>query len=232
MKEPFLIDPSSPISPTSSLASVLMVAPLLLAPLHVAAQHTGDSPRERALRDFHGPDLEGKDGPLSTVGLDLLTLYHRYQEAEDKQQFSPNQSGIHVHDGRVVIDAVAVSEVDTLLAELEVLGLDRGATTGRLVSGRFPIENIPDLAHVASLRGVMPSQAQTQRGNQQLDTSLSPSDTAGRPADSGRSDSLPPSSDASEPSVDNETAGQIGFALLLFLLVVVVLFENGEHPIV
>ena len=29
-----------------------------------------------ALEDFHGDDLEGKDGPLVKVGFDLTLLYH------------------------------------------------------------------------------------------------------------------------------------------------------------
>lgn len=134
------------------------------APLAVA-QQPADSIREAALRDYHGPDLEGKDGPLAKAGLDLLVLYHEYQAHRDEgadTSFTPNVSGVRVVDGRVTVDAIASGSADTLRQELEALGLTNAATAGRVVSGRVPLDRVPDLAKLESLRSVAPSRMQTR----------------------------------------------------------------------
>lgn len=202
-------------SPSAILA--LLLSAWFVVPLGTAAQQPSDSARAQALRDFHGPDLEGKDGPLAKAGLDLLTLYYRHQQAENEADFSPEQSGLQVQDGRVAIDAVAATDVQALRDALEALGLEGGAAAGRVVSGRFPIEHIPELAQVKPLRGVMPSRAQTHGGGQQpspspvlgddSEPSTDPDDTApddtapddpapdAAPSDSGRAAAPPPPPD-------------------------------------
>ncbi|MFB6230241.1 MAG: hypothetical protein ABEL04_03705 [Salinibacter sp.] len=133
-------------------------------PGSTAAQQPADSIRAKALRDFHGSDMEGKDGPLAKAGLDLLTLYHQYKAFQKRggDTFEPNSPGLRVSNGRVTIDAIAAASTEQLRVALERLGLKDAATAGQLVSGRFPIAQIPALANVESLRGVMPSRMKTQ----------------------------------------------------------------------
>jgi hypothetical protein len=142
---------------------LVLLSGLLRAP-PAAAQHPADSVRAAALRDFHGPDLRGKDGPLAKVGLDLLLLYHEYRTARARgdSSFAPSVPGVQVSDGRVTIDAVATDTARVLRAELRALGLTDAATAGRIVSGRLPIEQIPALAEIPSLRGVLPSRMRTR----------------------------------------------------------------------
>ncbi|GEM_PF-1365893 len=136
----------------------------VLAPSSAAAQPPSDSLRTEALKDFHGLDLQGKDGPLAKAGLDLLVLYHEYRafQARDGGTFSPSVARARVADGHVTIDAIAMAEGAQLRTALEAIGLRNAAVAGRVVSGRLPIEQIPTLARVEALRSVILSRAQTQ----------------------------------------------------------------------
>ncbi|MFB6271821.1 MAG: hypothetical protein ABEL51_02895 [Salinibacter sp.] len=151
-------------SPLSSIAAGLTGLLLLAwAPLPTAAQQPSDSIRAEALKDFHGPDMTGKDGPLAKAGLELLILYHEYRAFQRRggDTFSPSVAAARVADGHVVIDAIAMTEARQLRADLKALGLKDAAIAGRAVSGRFPIDQIPALAEVASLRGVVLSRMRT-----------------------------------------------------------------------
>lgn len=143
-----------------SLMGLLMVA---FVPAPIAAQQPADSIRAEALRDYHGPDRTGKDGPLAKAGLDLLVLYHEYQAFQQRgdDTFSPSVAGSRVTDGHVAIDAIATVEARQLRADLQELGLKNAAAAGRVVSGRLPIDQIPALAQLESLRGVALSQVKT-----------------------------------------------------------------------
>jgi hypothetical protein len=149
-------------SPGSS--AVLLLAGLLVcAP--AAAQQPADSVRAAALRDYHGPDGQGKDGPLAKAGLDLLLLYHQYEAFEARGgdgAFTPSGDLPVTDDGHVRLEAIAAEDVSALRADLEALGLRDAATAGRVVSGQFPIDSIPALAQTESLRGVTTSQMQTR----------------------------------------------------------------------
>lgn len=130
-----------------------------------AAQPSADSLRAAALRDYNGPDGTGKDGPLAKAGRDLLLLYHEYravQQQDPDTTFSPRLVDVRVEDGRVRIEAVATNTADELLVDLKALGLKDGVTAGRLVSGRLPIGQIPAMARLESLRGLIPSGRQTR----------------------------------------------------------------------
>jgi hypothetical protein len=120
--------------------------------------------RAAALRDYHGDDRLGKDGPLAKAGMALLTLYHTYRA---HQATSPNEPFeapglVRVIDGRVVVDAVAAGDPEALRADLERLGARRLAVARRLVSGRLPIAAIPDAARLASLQSLRPAMGVTQ----------------------------------------------------------------------
>lgn len=150
----------------STVALGLAVLLGVLSASPTAAQQPADSIRAAALRDFHGPDREGKDGPLAKAGLDLLVLYHEYRAFRRRggDAFRPSVSGIRVRDGRVTVDAIATNTAEQLRPALEEVGLADAATAGRIVSGRLPIDSIPALATVEALRGVAPSRARTRPG--------------------------------------------------------------------
>jgi hypothetical protein len=101
---------------------------------------------------------------LSKVDHDLATLFKEYEtfrQGGSVGTFKPSNPYLRVGDGRVVIDAVASGEAKELLADLEALGLQKGAAFSRMVSGRLPIEAIDDLPGLDSLKFVRPAQAIT-----------------------------------------------------------------------
>lgn len=195
-----------PQSSTAALGLAFLLLGLSFAP-PTAAQQPADSIRRAALEGVHGPDLEGKDGPLAKAGLDLLILYHEYRafRRQGGDTFRPSASGVRVQNGRVSVDAIATDEAEQLRADLEPLGLTDAATAGRVVSGRLPIDSIPALATVETLRGVAPSRMRTRsdrdqpaptafQGPSSVDTvsSDSPSSPTSTPAPSPRDSSSPP----------------------------------------
>lgn len=183
---------------------------LLLPALPAAAQQPADSLRTEALQDYHGTDMTGKDGPLAKAGLDLLMLYHEYQafQRRDGDTFSPSGAGGRVADGHVTIDAIAQDEAQQLRADLKTLGIKDAAAAGRIVSGRLPIDQIPALAKLESLRGVALSQMETQGGVS--------SPTPSRITPQTPSDTVPASSAMEESSSEKAPGG--GGGMLVFLL--------------
>lgn len=125
-----------------------------------------DSIRTEAQKAYHGPDREGKDGPLAKVGLDLALLYYEYQAHVDgggaPEAFRPRTVKAPVDSGFVTIDATAEETAGALREDLEALGLQRAAAAKRMVSGRLPIERIPDAAALPTLRSARPARAMTQ----------------------------------------------------------------------
>jgi hypothetical protein len=185
---------------------LLLLGLLLAAAGPVPAQPVPDSLRAAALRDYHGPDLTGKDGPLARAGLDLLLLYHEYRAASTDgvdSTFTPRVADVRTKHGRVGIEAVAADSARALLEDLRALGLTGGVTAGRLVSGWLPIAQIPAMARLSSLRGLISSQAQTR----------------GAPAPGGAVPSAPPGSDAraapAAPHPASSPPGAGAFVLLL-----------------
>jgi hypothetical protein len=166
------------------------------------SQSLPDSVRQAALRDFHGPDMEGKDGPLAKAGLDLLLLYHQHRTRSGGGRAlsaadEPGETArgdLQVQNGRVVVDATAAGDVAALAADLDSLGMTDVATAGGLVSGRFPIEKTPALARLATLRGVQPARARTRSGRSSAST------TPIRPSQSAPADRLASSEDSATPS--------------------------------
>jgi hypothetical protein len=155
------------------LHSLVLVLPLalagsvLLGPRCASAQITDrlpDDVREAARRDFHGADGVGKDGPLAKAGPTLVALYHEHRAHRASGASGPFEpvTEARVLDGYVPIEAIAADSAAALQADLEALGLTDAAAAGRLVSGRLPIEAIPAMAHLSSLRGARPVRAQTR----------------------------------------------------------------------
>lgn len=158
--------PSSLALPNAMSLRLVILGGLVLLSLSDAlpahAQQPDAQARARALCDFHGPDHTGKDGPLAKAGFDLLVLYHRTRVLPDTAALAPLSSTLQTRNGHVALDAVAAHDVDSLRAALDSLGLQDGAQAGRVVSGWFPINNIPALARLSSLRGAQPARAQTR----------------------------------------------------------------------
>ncbi len=196
-------------SPVRSSSSRRLAIGVLLAVLCGSTAGTGlaqsnvaDGVRRAALEDFHGPDLEGKDGPLAKAGLDLLLLYH--QRRADARRSPSIQSGdestgarrggLQTQDGRVVIDAIAAGDVPALATDLDSLGATDLASAGGLVSARIPIEKIPDLARLETLRGVQPARARTRSGRSSAST------TPTRPSQPAPADRPASSEDSATPS--------------------------------
>lgn len=200
------------------LAGLLLT--VLLPVLPATAQQPADSIRAKALQDFHGADMSGKDGPLAKAGLDLLVLYHEYQafREQDGDTFSPSVAGARVTDGRVTIDAIAQDEAKQLRTDLKGLGVKDAAAAGRVVSGRLPIDQIPALAKLESLRGVALSRMETQGDVSPPTPSKMTPKTPG--------DTVPATSDTVESSSEKPSEGETGvLALLLTLLGVLLLTE-------
>lgn len=150
--------------PSGRRLVVGLLCALLLSPWHHAAgQSVNPDVRQRALEAFHGPDQEGKDGPLAKAGFDLALLYYEwraYQEQGAEEAFAPS-GALPVRDGRVTIDATAAQDPSALRDSLEALGLTGSAQAGPVVSGRLPIAAISDAAHLAHLRAIRPARART-----------------------------------------------------------------------
>ena len=146
-----------------SLAHTLAASPTL--------QNLNNPIGLRALTSFSGDDLVGKDGPMVKVGLDLSLLYHEHKdflqrggEPVLKQAFKSSLPLMRINNGRVVIDAVAVDDVNTLVQKLLLLGMENISTYGRMVSGRLPISSLAQVARTSSLKFARPAYAQARAG--------------------------------------------------------------------
>jgi len=96
-----------------------------------------------------------------------MNIYKAYKVHEQEgsgnsaQAETPGQSTLQISDGFVVIDAIASKNAGTLKTDLEALGLKKSALSGRVVSGLFPISEIPKLSALKSLKSVRASLAKT-----------------------------------------------------------------------
>jgi hypothetical protein len=106
--------------------------------------------------------IKGKT--MAKVSPDLAGVYDEYmsyQAQGGRGVFTPKNSLLRVIDGRVVIDAVASADVNTLQADLQALGMQGTVAAGRIVSGRLPILAIDALGALASLQFARPAYAST-----------------------------------------------------------------------
>jgi hypothetical protein len=101
------------------------------------------------------------------LAAELTTLYDeysRYIASGKRGVFKSNNSMVHVVDDRVIIDAVASGDADTLKSDLEALGMEQAVSFGRIVSGQLPIRAIPSLAELSSLNFARAATAVLQGG--------------------------------------------------------------------
>jgi hypothetical protein len=208
----------APLARPTALAGLLLT--LILPTLSAAAQQPADSLRAEALQDFHGTDMTGKDGPLAKAGLDLLILYHEYRAFQQRggDTFAPSVAEGRITNGHVTIDAIARDEAKQLRADLKGLGVKDATAAGRVVSCRLPIDQIPALAKLESLRGVVLPQMETQE-----DVSPpTPSEMVPKTPD----DTASASSDAGDTLSEEDSGGDDGvLAFLLGLFGVLLLTE-------
>jgi len=181
----------------SPLRSWLVGVPILLCwalgALPADAQQLNrvdDDVLQQARADVHGDDLEGKNGPLSSVGLELALLYREHQrfEQEGGDTFQPEsvpdpitgadrspfesselsaRSGINglispVRGERVVVDAIARGSATSLKQTMQEIGAENVTRYRGLVSGIVPIDRIPGLAAASSLQSAQMAYAEVK----------------------------------------------------------------------
>lgn len=124
-----------------------------------------------AVESFSGPDRSGKDGVMVKVGFDLALLYHEYREfmkhggaAVLKHGFQSSRITARVQGEKVVIDAVAAGDVDQLVRDLQALGMENTAVSGRVVSGRLPIAALEQASQLGALKLARAASAMTMAG--------------------------------------------------------------------
>jgi hypothetical protein len=99
-----------------------------------------------------------KDLSPAKISQDLMNIYKLYHSrqqegsGEPEKEVIPSQPPPQISNGFVTIDAIASKDAGTLKTDLEKLGLKKSAMFGRVVSGLFPITEIPKLSNLESLR--------------------------------------------------------------------------------
>lgn len=140
-------------APGTFVAALLLVACLAAVDAH--AQADRDELERQVTRSLHGPDGLGKDGPLSKIGTNLIRLYRTHEDdgrGKRRAHADPTEFSMPVlRNGRVVIDAVARTNPQVLLDRLEDVGLRHAAVSGRVVSGRIPVDALDRVARIDGL---------------------------------------------------------------------------------
>jgi subtilisin family serine protease len=107
--------------------------------------------------------------PLPKVSHDLAALLTEYQAFQAQAQgadvsFAATNIFMPLRNELVVIDATSSGDPNILLADLQALGLQKGAVASYLVSGLLPINSISSLPTLDSLRFVNPAYYITNGG--------------------------------------------------------------------
>ncbi|MFP5268729.1 S8 family peptidase [Coleofasciculus sp.] len=94
-----------------------------------------------------------KKGSLSKLMFDLAPM------AVNKGNFygQNTSSLLQTYNNNVVIDAVAASDVNSLLSDLQGLGLQNASMFGSFVSGMLPIDALASMAQLESLKFAKPA---------------------------------------------------------------------------
>ena len=109
-----------------------------------------------------------KSGPMAKLTHGLVTLHDRYTTHVAQRSAASFRSGdplVSQVADRVVIDAVASGDVDSLKADLVSLGMRNAVSFGRVVSGQLPIAALPAAAGLASLGFARSAAAITNAGS-------------------------------------------------------------------
>jgi hypothetical protein len=108
-----------------------------------------------------------KAGGMSKVAPELAALYNEYSSylaSHKAGVFRSNDPLVRVIDDRVVVDAVASGDVNTLKSDLMSLGMQQAVAFGRIVSGQLPISAIPAMTALPTLNFARAASALLQGG--------------------------------------------------------------------
>lgn len=97
-----------------------------------------------------------KKGPMAKLMFDLAPMA---AVSGANLQSADAPALLQVYDRKVVIDAVASTDVNVLLSDLQGLGLEKGSTFGSYVSGLVPISALSSIANLDSLKFARPAYA-------------------------------------------------------------------------
>ena len=90
-----------------------------------------------------GSGSAASDQERQKISSELRALYDAYLAAQrGGARFSVSDPLVTIVDDRVIVDAVASSDVLALEADLRALGMQGTASAGRIVSGQLPISAI------------------------------------------------------------------------------------------
>ena len=131
-----------------------------------------DEIAQRAVKNFEGNDHTDKDGPMFRVGYDLVLVYQEHRDYKSrggrailKHDFKSRLHLARIKDELITIDAIAANDANNLRKELLDLGMQDIAVSGRIISGRIPINTLRRLARSNNLQLARPSYAITQTGS-------------------------------------------------------------------
>ena len=169
-------------------------------------------------RAVHGPDGQGRDGPMATLDRPLIVLYYEYrayQQGAEDGGFSPSSDQLPVHDAHVTVDAIAKETPAVLLDSLRAHGLQDGAQAQRLVSGRLPLASLRKAAGLSLLQSMRVAQSRTNTGNMLPGSSPDPDAEPPESSTSSQQSGSPETVEASgssNPETDSETdsTGAVG----------------------
>jgi len=124
---------------------------------------------ELALSAFHGPDLTGKDGPMSRLGFDLSRMYYDFLAFTDHHPGvayeTPQSLSAYLTQGELVsVNFVSLDNTEQLKSALYGLGAQSMVTAGRQVEGLVPISVLPAIASLSSLGFAQPTVKPISRG--------------------------------------------------------------------
>lgn len=109
-----------------------------------------------------------KGGPMAKAGPMLLRAHSEYsahKKSANVTLFKSNNPFLQIRRGKILIDAVAASDGDLLLRDLNRLGLQKGARYGRIVSGRLPLAVTDKAAALKSLQFISASIPMSNTGD-------------------------------------------------------------------
>ncbi|HCD02271.1 MAG TPA: hypothetical protein DER64_17285, partial [Planctomycetaceae bacterium] len=122
---------------------------------------------QQALVGFHGDDLVGKDGEMSSIGFDLTLADHEFAAHVENGEgvFEPSNDLLQLHGSDVLVQATAVGEAGELVDSLGAMGATVTGTWGSSVSAMVPLASLDQLAESASLRFAAPGFPMTHAGS-------------------------------------------------------------------
>jgi hypothetical protein len=113
------------------------------------------------VKEMSGPTpsaLAGKgSGVWKKAGSRLRQLYGQFLQQGRPPLFTSDIPRVQLENGKILIDATAVSDGAQLFADLKRLGLSGGAHSGAVVSGWIPLGKLEQAVALGSLRSVSAS---------------------------------------------------------------------------